>query len=66
MTARQMSARQAAEFLGMGRTQFAKAVDAGDIPVWRVTDSGRRVFRVDIIEAHGRRLGELHAERAAS
>lgn len=52
--------------LGICSKTLRKMTNAGQIPVWFRDDTGRPVYSTEVIAAHQRRAGELHAERQAA
>lgn len=60
-----MTAAETARHLGITPRTLAHLTDSGQLPIWMLSESGRRIYSRTTIEAHQRRVGELAAERAA-
>lgn len=49
-----ISMTQAAKAIGINRSHLKKLTEAGEIPYWFRTDSGRFMYSLDTIEEHKR------------
>ena len=56
-----ISMTQAAKHLGLNPKHLKKLTEAGELPYWFKTDSGRFMYAVETLDAHARLAAERHA-----